>query len=212
VAATVFVDRDGVINVNRADHVRSWEDFEFLPGALEGLALLTRHRYRVIVVTNQAVINRGLVERSTLEAIHRRMLVAVKRAGGEVVDIMICPHRPEEGCACRKPEPGLLRAAEQRYSVEMQDAVLVGDHVGDLLAAHRAGCDSILVLSGRTLPSDAVELPSSCLSVLPDLRAAAAAIVMSPGLAALKQRAPRPTDNAGRPPRIPQTASPPMAR
>jgi D-glycero-D-manno-heptose 1,7-bisphosphate phosphatase len=207
VSRTVFVDRDGVINVNRADHVRSWDDFQFLPGALDGLALLARHRHRVIVVTNQVVVNRGLVARATVDAIHRRMLLAVQRAGGEVADVMVCPHRPEEGCSCRKPEPGLLHAAAQRHRVNLQDAVLVGDHLGDLLAAQRAGCDAILVLSGRTSASDPAQVPPNCLAVLPDLRAAAAAIVASPGLSELKRRPRRMGRAVGIAPYLPPTNS-----
>src|SRR5690349_15225055 len=102
---TVFVDRDGVINANRVDHVTSWETFKFLPGALDALRLLTRAGIRLAIITNQAIINRGVVPRAVLDDIHRRMLAQIELAGGQIDAVEVCPHRPDELCACRKPEP-----------------------------------------------------------------------------------------------------------
>src|SRR5579859_3809461 len=105
--STVFLDRDGVINYNRADHVKSWSEFEFLPGSLQALASLRKANYRVFVVTNQAVINRGIVDQAVVEHIHMQMLEHISRAGGRIEAVLYCPHRPEENCFCRKPLPGL---------------------------------------------------------------------------------------------------------
>jgi D-glycero-D-manno-heptose 1,7-bisphosphate phosphatase len=173
-ARAVFVDRDGVINVNRAEHVRTWSDLEFLPGALDGLALLARFGVPVVVVTNQAIVNRGLVMRDTLDRIHERMVAEVDRRGGAIRQVLICPHRSEEGCSCRKPAPGLLVSAAADLEIDPSEAVMIGDHPHDLEAARRAGCPSILVLSGRTdgpLPDD--QLPIGCLAILPGLLQAA---------------------------------------
>lgn len=179
----VFLDRDGVINANRAEHVTSWSDFQFLPGALDGLRLLALAGHEVVLVTNQAIVGHGLLSRSKLDALHRRMLRAIADHGGRVSTVLVCPHRPEENCACRKPAPGLLLAAAQRLSLDVADTVLVGDHPTDLQAAERAGCRSILVLSGRQAePPGPEELPPGCMAVVPDLLAAARALTGgSPG-------------------------------
>lgn len=174
---TVFVDRDGVINANRTDHVLSWSEVEFLPGALNGLALLTRSGFDVVVVTNQAIVNRGQATRAAVDGIHARMVDEVQRHGGTIRAVQVCPHRPDEGCACRKPEPGLLLDAAARYGVRLSDAILIGDHEHDLEAARRANCSSILVLSGRTRQWPTRQLPSGCLAVLPGLLDAAQFVV-----------------------------------
>lgn len=170
---TIFIDRDGVINVNRPDHVKTWDEFEFLPGALGGLSLLASHDYRVIVLTNQAAVNRGLITRTELVRMHDAMARTVAAHGGRVEAVLVCPHRPDEGCACRKPAPGLLLHAQRRFAVRLADALLIGDHPDDMEAARRAGCRSLLVLSGRTQELGAVALPPSCIAVMPDLVAAA---------------------------------------
>lgn len=177
---TVFVDRDGVINVNRPDHVKSWAEFEFLPGALSGLASLTRHGFDVYVITNQAVVNRGLVSAAELDNIHDRMSRSVVVSGGRIAAVLFCPHRPDEECGCRKPAPGLLLEAADRFGVDLAASVLVGDHTSDLEAAERAGCRSILVRSGRLAADAAIELPAGCLAVLDDLVAAADYLAAGP--------------------------------
>ncbi len=182
-APAVFVDRDGVINVNRAEHVRTWSDLEFLPGVLDGLALLTRSGFQVVVVTNQSIVNRGIVARDVVDRIHERMVAEIARRGGAIRAVLLCPHRPDEGCACRKPEPGLLVEAAARLGIEPSDALMIGDHPHDLEAARRAGCSSILLLSGRTReqpPED--ELPTGCLAVLPGLLQAARFVTGSVGV------------------------------
>ncbi len=175
---TVFLDRDGVINVNRPEQVRCWEEFEFLPRSLEALALLADHGFDVIVVTNQSGVNRGLITPSQLAEIHSRMCGAIASHGGRVRAILYCPHRPDEGCTCRKPQPGLLVQAQRCLGVDLSVAVLVGDHPADLEAARQAGCRSMLVLSGRVADCTAGELPEGCSAVVPDLLAAAERIVM----------------------------------
>jgi D-glycero-D-manno-heptose 1,7-bisphosphate phosphatase len=145
----VFVDRDGVINENRLDHVKVWDEFRFLPGALEAMARLTRSGARVFVITNQAVINRRLVPVGVLEDIHRRMLREIEAHGGRIQDIAYCPHRPDELCACRKPRPGLILDLAARHGLDLREAVLIGDGLTDIEAGVAAGCRTILVLTGR---------------------------------------------------------------
>ena len=146
---TVFLDRDGVINANRADHVKSWSEFHFLPGALEALALLANENFKVFIITNQAIINRGIVSHSVVDDINRRMVQAVQEYKGKIEAVLYCPHRPEENCGCRKPKPGLLYEAAKVYVLDLSQCHLVGDAISDITAGLETGCRSILVLTGR---------------------------------------------------------------
>jgi D-glycero-D-manno-heptose 1,7-bisphosphate phosphatase len=149
---TIFLDRDGVINENRSDHVKSWAEFQFLPGALAGLCLLTNLGYRIFVVTNQAVINRGLVEQSVIEQIHLRMVQAATVHGATISAVRFCPHRDDEVCGCRKPQPGLLQGLAEEYGFDIGQAIMVGDAFSDIAAGQAAGCGTtIMVRSGRGL-------------------------------------------------------------
>jgi D-glycero-D-manno-heptose 1,7-bisphosphate phosphatase len=147
--SAVFLDRDGVINQNRDDHVKCWDEFHFLPGAADAVARLSRAGIRVFVVTNQAIINRGLVSPASVEALNDRMLLEIGRTGGSVEAIAYCPHRSEEQCDCRKPRPGLLFDLARRYQVDLTKAALVGDALSDIEAGQAAGCRTVLVLTGR---------------------------------------------------------------
>src|SRR5690348_1812229 len=104
---TIFLDRDGVINRNRArgDYVKSWEEFQFLPGALGAIARLTQAGFRLLVVTNQACVGKGIVPWATLQEIHARMMQEIARAGGRIDAVLCCPHAAQAGCDCRKPAP-----------------------------------------------------------------------------------------------------------
>jgi len=145
----VFLDRDGVINCNRRDHVKSWAEFAFLPGAMDALQKLARLGWPVVVVSNQAIINRGLVSRQTVDEINARMVAAVQDAGGRIDSVLYCPHRPDENCNCRKPRPGLLLQAAEQWALDLSHSYLVGDAENDVLAALSAGCRPILVQTGR---------------------------------------------------------------
>jgi D-glycero-D-manno-heptose 1,7-bisphosphate phosphatase len=147
--ADIFVDRDGVINRNRPDHVKRWSEFEFLSGAVEALVLLTRRGHRTFVVTNQSGVNRGVLPADVAASIHHRMAAEVGHHGGVIEAVLVCPHVPEEGCVCRKPMPGLLLQAQERLGAILEGAYLIGDFSTDLQAAWAAGCTPILVLTGR---------------------------------------------------------------
>ncbi len=146
---TVFVDRDGVINRNRGNHVKSWEEFVFLPHAVDALVDLTHHGFRTVVLTNQAAINRGITSRETIEEIHARMVEVLKAAGARIDGVFYCPHRPDEGCGCRKPQPGLLFEAAEKLALDLTQSYLIGDALTDVLAGKAAGCRPILVMTGR---------------------------------------------------------------
>lgn len=147
--AAVFLDRDGVINRRRLDHVRSWADFEFLPGSLDGLREITRVGVPVVVVTNQSVVGRGMLSEADLGAIHKRMRSAISAAGGRIDAIYACLHVPGSGCDCRKPAPGLLLRAAAELELQIETSVMVGDSASDVEAAQAAGCTAILVADER---------------------------------------------------------------
>ena len=145
----IFVDRDGVICENRTDHVKSWGEFRFLPGSKMGLAALSKLGLPLIVITNQAIIGRGMVPAGVVDNIHRRMIAEVAACGGRIDRVVYCPHRAKDRCACRKPEPGMLLQAAGEMGIDLTQSYLVGDAAGDLLAGQRVGCQLFLVLTGR---------------------------------------------------------------
>lgn len=140
---TLFVDRDGVINKRRDDYVKAPSELELLPGAIEALAAASRNGLDVIVLTNQSAIGRGLVARETVDEIHRQIADVVAAAGGSIRAFLVCPHKPEDACDCRKPAPGLFFQARDQLGVDLTRAVMIGDQPSDIEAAHAAGCAAI---------------------------------------------------------------------
>jgi D-glycero-D-manno-heptose 1,7-bisphosphate phosphatase len=145
----IILDRDGVINHDSDAYVRSPGEWRPLPGSLEAIARLYRGGYRIVVATNQSGIARGLFDLATLAAIHAKMQQAVAGAGGRIDAIFFCPHGPEDGCACRKPRPGLFLEILQRFKAAPTEVHAIGDQLRDLQAAHAVGCRPVLVLSGK---------------------------------------------------------------
>lgn len=146
---TLFLDRDGVINADSPDYIKSRDEFHPLPGSLTAIARITRCGCRVIVITNQSAINRGMIAEAELAAIHTRLHQAVEALGGRITDIVYCPHRPDEGCDCRKPKPGMIIQASHKHGIDLLRSVMVGDSAKDILAGKAAGCAcTILVKTG----------------------------------------------------------------
>lgn len=160
----IFLDRDGVICENRSDHVKSWDEFRFIPGALSALTQLTGTEFAVVVITNQAVINRGLVATAVIEDIHARMMTAVRRVGGRIDRVIVCPHRPDEQCDCRKPRPGMITQAAAEMGIDLRQSYLIGDAITDVQAGLAAGCKCTLVLTGRGLQQTALAHQDGTLS------------------------------------------------
>ena len=155
--AALFLDRDGVINRDRPDYVKCWEEFEFMPGILVALSRLAKFPAPVIVISNQAGIGRRLMTEAGLGEIHRRMREAIEVAGGRIDDLFCCPHHPDAGCDCRKPKPGLLLRAAEAHDLRLRDSVLIGDDWRDMQAAKAAGVKGILLRSpksARPRPAD----------------------------------------------------------
>ena len=138
--STIFVDRDGVINENRADYVKSWQEFKFLAGSREAIAKLTQAGHRIIVCTNQAAVARGHVSVETVEEIHRRMLAEIAELGGAIEKVYYCPHGKDENCLCRKPRPGMLLRARDELGIDLSDAVFIGDSMTDVRQAFHFEC------------------------------------------------------------------------
>jgi len=172
-----LLDRDGVINRERADYVKQWSEFEFLPGALPALQRLATLNLPILVISNQSVIGRGLVSRETIHLIHRQAQDVIEKHGGRIDGFFVCPHHPDEKCACRKPKPGLLVEAANRFELKLADCIFIGDAITDFQAAQAAGCQSILVESGRQGPQLHKLLGSMTPPpIVPDLAAAVAII------------------------------------
>jgi histidinol-phosphate phosphatase family protein len=143
----VILDRDGVLNEKppRANYVRTWDEFKWLPGARETLRVLKQSGFRVIIVSNQAGVARGAMTEADLLNIHRRMVKDAVQDGGRIDAIYYCPHNWDENCECRKPKPGMLFQAQRDFSLDLSRTLFIGDDERDRQAADAAGCLSALV-------------------------------------------------------------------
>jgi D-glycero-D-manno-heptose 1,7-bisphosphate phosphatase len=145
----VILDRDGTINQDSEAFIKSPEEWIPIPGSLEAIARLHREGYRVVVVTNQSGVGRGLFDIDMLTKIHNKMIENVRARGGDIDAIFFCPHTPDDGCRCRKPLPGLFQEVAERLNVDLRDVYAVGDAARDLEAALAAKARAVLVLTGK---------------------------------------------------------------
>lgn len=173
----IVLDRDGVINRDSAEFIKSAAEWLPLPGSIAAIGALSRAGYTVAVASNQSGLARGLFDRRALDAMHRKLRRLVNAAGGRIDRIVVCPHGPDDGCRCRKPAPGLLERLARHYRIPMADVPVVGDSLRDLEAAAAVGARPILVRTGkgrhseRTLPASLADVP-----VYDDLAAVARAL------------------------------------
>ena len=145
----LMLDRDGVINLDSEAYIKAPEEWTPIPRSLEAIALLTQAGWRIAVVTNQAGLARGLFDLATLNRIHARMHDMVQRQGGRIEAVFFCPHRSQDNCACRKPKPGLLLEAADRFGADFSGQAFVGDSLRDLQAASAAHMQPVLVRTGN---------------------------------------------------------------
>jgi D-glycero-D-manno-heptose 1,7-bisphosphate phosphatase len=145
----LILDRDGVINQDSEEFIKSPEEWIPIPGSLAAIARANQLGYRVVVISNQSGLARGLFDLGLLNKIHARMLGEVARFGGRIEAIFFCPHGPDDGCACRKPRPGLLLDLGRRLNVDWKSAILIGDRESDMLAANSVGAQKMLVKTGH---------------------------------------------------------------
>ena len=172
----VILDRDGVINHDSAQYIKSPDEWKPIAGSLEAIARLNQAGYRVVVATNQSGIGRGLLDMTALNAIHDKMHKSLTQYGGRIDAIFFCPHAQELSCACRKPKTGLFQEIAQRFNVNLAGVPCVGDSARDLQAAHAAGAQPILVLTGKGKKTrEAGNLPEST-QIYADLADAARAL------------------------------------
>lgn len=164
----VILDRDGVINYDSDQFIKSPDEWKPIPGSLEAIARLNQWGYRVLVATNQSGVSRGLFDMDTLNAIHEKMHRSVMQVGGRIDAVFFCPHSAEEKCECRKPKPGLLRQIAERYNTDLAGVPAVGDSLRDLQTAVAVGARPFLVLTGKgektrkdpDLPAETVVFPT----------------------------------------------------
>lgn len=145
----VILDRDGVINYDSREYIKSPEEWLPIPGSLGAIAKLNKHGFRVLVATNQSGIARGYYDTEMLDRIHEKFMAALAGEGGYVDEIFFCPHHPDEQCDCRKPKTGLIEQIQSKYPIHLPDTFFVGDSVGDMLAAQAMGCKPLLVRTGN---------------------------------------------------------------
>jgi len=145
----IILDRDGVINFDSDQYIKSPEEWLPIPGSLEAIAALNRAGYRVLVATNQSGVARGLYDLDTLDQIHEKMMRELAAVGGYVEEIFFCPHHPDESCECRKPKPGMLYAIQAKYGISLPDTFYIGDSLADVGVAEATGCKLLLVLTGN---------------------------------------------------------------
>jgi len=173
----IILDRDGVINVDSAQFIKSPDEWKPIPGSLEAIATLSQAGYRVVVATNQSGIGRGLFDMATMNAIHEKMHKALALVGGHIDALFYCPHTADSDCECRKPRPGMLKEIGMRFGVEMTGVPCLGDSVRDLEAAEAIGAQPLLVLTGKgekTLREG--NFPKNTV-IFPDLAFAASALL-----------------------------------
>jgi D-glycero-D-manno-heptose 1,7-bisphosphate phosphatase len=161
----VFLDRDGVINrkASEDEYITRWEDFHFLPEVADGIALLNRAGWSVIVISNQRCVAKGLLSIETLEAMHRRMSEELGAAGAKVDGIYFCPHEKDAACNCRKPAPGMLLAAARVHQIDLRASWMIGDSESDVEAGRRAGCRTAQLVTNPESASGDADLYARCL-------------------------------------------------
>ena len=177
-AKLIVLDRDGVINHDSDQFIKSPEEWRPIPGSLEAIARLHHAGFRVVVATNQSGVGRGLYDMATLNAIHEKMHKAIGQAGGRLDAIFFCPHTADSRCECRKPRAGMLHEIGTRFNVELTSVPCVGDGLRDLQAADAVGAQPMLVLTGkgeRTLREGG--FPKNTV-IFPDLAFAASALLV----------------------------------
>ena len=175
-ATLILLDRDGVVNFDSADYIKSPAEWEPIPGSLEAIVALRNRGYLVALCTNQAGIGRGIFTLEDLAAIHAKLENALKSLGCDLNGLAFCPHHPDDGCRCRKPEPGMLHDMMAALDATAADTVFVGDSLSDIQAASSAGCRAVLVRTGN---GSKAERPAAALGaeIFDDLGAFSRAIL-----------------------------------
>ncbi len=176
----VILDRDGVINTDSDQFIKTPDEWKPIPGSLEAIARLTHSGFRVVVCSNQSGVGRGLLDMAALNAINDKMYKALAPFGGRIDALFYCPHPAEANCACRKPRPGMFQDIAKRFNVALGGVPSVGDSLRDMQASAAAGCRPILVLTGKGRKTLAAGGLPEGTQAFDDLAAAARAIIAKP--------------------------------
>lgn len=174
----VILDRDGVINQDSDQFIKSPDEWKPIAGSLEAIARLNQYGWRVVVASNQSGIGRGLFGMDTLNAIHDKMVKSLAQVGGRLEAIFFCPHPADSTCDCRKPKPGMYREIGERFNVDLSTVPVVGDSLRDLEAAVAVGARPCLVLTGKGARTEAEHALPEGTQVFPDLAAVAAHLTL----------------------------------
>lgn len=152
----IFLDRDGVINKDPGfgDYIKSWKEFQFLPGAVEAIKKLNKNGYEIFIISNQAGVSRGLFTQEALDEITRNMLKEIESQGGKIRSITYCIHPKDAGCNCRKPKTGMIKDATKGLDIDFKNAYFIGDSRLDVSAGKNMGCKTILLLTGKENPDE----------------------------------------------------------
>ncbi len=145
----VLLDRDGVINYDSDQFIKTPDEWQAIPGSLEAIARLNASGYKVVVITNQSGLARGMFSEATLQAIHNKFMTELAEHNGKIDRIYYCPHGPDQGCNCRKPKPGMLEQFASDYKANLNEVIFIGDTINDVHAAQNANAQPILVKTGK---------------------------------------------------------------
>jgi|TARA_B110000438_G_scaffold141599_1_gene136625 D-glycero-D-manno-heptose 1,7-bisphosphate phosphatase len=162
----VILDRDGVINADSAEFVKTADEFQPMPGSIEAIAKLHKNGFKICVVTNQSGLGRNLFDKDALTQIHHKLCSMVEEMGGVIEGIFFCPHLPEDNCTCRKPKTGLLEQIESEFDCSIAGSYFVGDSLKDIQAAKAFGCFPILVSTGNGVVTQSLLEENGCDDVL----------------------------------------------
>lgn len=175
----IVLDRDGVINHDSDEYIKSTEEWVPIEGSLEAISRLNHGGYLVVVASNQSGIARGYFTIDALTAMHRKMADMLEKLGGHIDAIFYCPHGPKDNCECRKPKPGMLLEIGQRFNVSLDDVIFIGDSVTDIKAASNANAHSMLVRTGKGAKAEKILKAENRndIPVFDDLAAAVTAIL-----------------------------------
>lgn len=161
----ILLDRDGVLIENKLDYVRDWSQVKIFSKAIQALSLAEIRNYKIVIVTNQSAVGRGLIPLETANEINLKLVNLIHQYGGQVDGVFMCPHKPEDDCSCRKPKPGLLLRAAKELSLDMHRSWMIGDAWSDILAGQKAGvAHTILLKTGRGRDQLLQPLPSNVIS------------------------------------------------
>ncbi len=173
----IILDRDGVINRDSDDYIKSPAEWFPIDGSLEAIAKLNHAGYRVVVITNQSGVARGLFDVDTLSKIHSKMRRMLAQVGGKLEAVLYCPHAPEQDCECRKPKPGAFHELAKRLRIDLNNIIAIGDSLRDLKAAASVGAKPVLVRTGKGLQTEQDPMLPKETEVYDDLESAVEAIL-----------------------------------